>query len=336
MDGQLRAPVLLTEAETLGVTIDNLVAAAREASVRSRAPTVADYLETIAPTMAPATVATYRSYWRLAVSRFGDRQLASVTVDDCEAVVTDAMTRARQRRPNSDGRASRESCIAALRALFGRAQRAGLVHCSPADALHRPHRAASRRRALDQRELRELIDAVRTTSDDPGLDLLLVRFHLESGARRQGALGLRLRDLDHRRSTAWLREKFDLEREQPISPSLLALVAAHAISRGARSGDDRIFRSAGQQPLTRRHYDTLFVRARRCLPWTDRTPVSAHVLRHTAISAVGRIAGYAVAQAFAGHRPSSATGIYLHASPAEVAAAVAALTGEPHPLADAR
>jgi integrase len=32
-----------------------------------------------------------------------------------------------------------------------------------------------------------------------------IRFHLESGARREGALNLRLRDLDLRRSTVWLR-----------------------------------------------------------------------------------------------------------------------------------
>jgi hypothetical protein len=36
---------------------------------------------------------------------------------------------------------------------------------------------------------------VRTTSHDPDLDLLIIRFHL-AGARREGALNLRLRDLD--------------------------------------------------------------------------------------------------------------------------------------------
>jgi integrase len=66
----------------------------------------------------------------------------------------------------------------------------------------------------------------------------------------------------------------------------------------------------------------------------DRTPVSAHVLRHTAITAVGRLAVYPVAQAFAGHAPPSVTGRYLHATLAEVAAAVATLTGETHTLAD--
>jgi integrase len=86
-----------------------------------------------------------------------------------------------------------------------------------------------------------------------------------------------------------------------------------------------------------RRYDTIYRRAAcTCLDWTERTPVSAHVLRHTAITAVGRLAGYPIAQAFAGHAPPSVTGRYLHASIAEVAAAVAVLTGEAHPLADNR
>jgi hypothetical protein len=58
------------------------------------------------------------------------------------------------------------------------------------------------------------------------------------------------------------------------------------------------------------------------------------VLRYTAINAVGRLGGYAVAQAFAGHAPLSVTGLYLRARPSDVAAAVAALTGESHPLSE--
>jgi integrase/recombinase XerC len=69
--------------------------------------------------------------------------------------------------------------------LFGRAERAGLIVRNPAAALDKPRRIESRRRALDDAELAEPVDAVRTTSHDPDLDLLLVRFHLESGARRE-------------------------------------------------------------------------------------------------------------------------------------------------------
>jgi integrase/recombinase XerC len=157
-----------------------------------------------------------------------------------------------------------------------------------------------------------------------------------SGARRQGALNLRRRDVDPIRATVWLREKGGGEREQPVSPSLVALLEQHGERRGAVRLDDRVLRAAHGAPLSARRYSTIFDQARICLSWADRTPVSAHVLRHTAITAIGRIAGYPVAQAFAGHAPPTVTGRYPHATLAEVAAAVATFTGEAHPLADGR
>jgi hypothetical protein len=199
-------------------------------------PTLAEYVDTVAPSFSANTAATYQSYWRVAVARFGDRPIDSLDADDCEAVLADAVRRAQQRRPGSDGRSSRENCIAALRALFGRAERAGLLTKNPARELDKPRRRASRRRALDDTELAEALDAVRTTSQDPDLDLLLVRFHLESGARREGALNLRLGDLDRRRSTALLREKFGLEREQPVPPSLMVALEGPGPGRGGRPG----------------------------------------------------------------------------------------------------
>jgi integrase len=315
------------------VTIDDLAVAATRLHLAEVPVTVCDYLATIAPTFSPATGATYATYWRLAVAHFGDRRLTEVTVDDCAAVVAAAARRAQAARPASDGRSSRENCVAALRALFNRAALSGLVAVNPAAAVAKPRRRPSRR-PLERAELEELVDAIRTTSRDPDLDLLLVRFHLESGARREGALNLRRRDLDDRRATVWLREKFGDEREQPISPSLLRLLARHADARGGHGADDAVFRTRHGEAITRRRYNTIFDRARPCLPWSQRTPVSAHVLRYTAINAVGRLGGYAVAQAFAGHAPLSVTGLYLRARPSDVAAAVAALTGEPHPLSE--
>jgi integrase len=162
------------------------------------------------------TADTYQSYWRLAVARFGDRSIDSIGVDDCESVVAHAVERAHCNRPGTDGRSVRENCIGALRALFARAERAGLVAKSPAADLQKPRRLPNRYRALDYRELREVIDAVRTTSHDPDLDLLLIRCHLKSGAHREGALNPRPCHLDSPRSTVWLREKFGIEREQPV------------------------------------------------------------------------------------------------------------------------
>jgi integrase len=336
MDRLVRARILLAEAAALGVTIDDLIAEASSGAsgTPSTGPTVAEYVDTVTASFSKGTAATYKSYWRLLIDRLGERPIGSVGVDDCEAVVVDAVERARRNRPGSDGRSARESCIGALRAVFARAERADLVTRNPAAQLEKPRRLPNRRRALDDGELREVIDAVRTTSQDPDLDLLLIRFHLESGARREGALNLRPGDLDKPRSTIWLREKFGIEREQPISPSLLRALEAHSSSRGAVASDDPVLRSRRGLPITRRRYNTVFDRARPCLPWAERTPVSAHVLRHTAITAVERHAGFAVAQAFAGHSASSVTGTYTRARIGEVAQAVSVLTGEAHPLAD--
>jgi integrase len=210
MDRTLRAWVPMAEATALGVTIDDLIAAATALEVRAAPVTVAEFVATIAPTFSANTAATYATYGRLAVARFGGRRLGEITVEDCATVVADAEQRAQHNRASSDGRSFRENCVAALRAVFTRAESAGLIDSNPAAAIPKPRRRPSRRRPLDHPEIEELVNAIRATSNDP--DLLLIRFHLESGARREGALNLRLHDLDGRRATVWLREKFGAAR----------------------------------------------------------------------------------------------------------------------------
>ncbi len=325
MNRQLRARVLLEGARALGIDVDDLVVAA---TGDTRPVTVAAWIDEIAPTFGASTARTYRPYWRLATAMVGDRALAELTTADLAAVVDVAAERAKTHRPDSTDRASRESCIAALRAVD-----AGHLTTNPAAALREPRRTTSRRRALDDRELTDLADAIRATRRDPDLDLLMVRFHLETGAGVQGALNLRRRDIGTTRATVWLREKYDTVREQPASPSLVALLLDHASDRGERGARESVFRTRRGEPITGRRYDRLFARARDHLDWDDRTPLTAHVLRHTAITRIGRIAGYPVAQAFAGHAPPTVTGRYLHATLADVATAVAVMTGEAHPLA---
>lgn len=263
IDRSLRARIILEEARTLGVELADLIAAH---ATSQPLPTLSAYIDAIAPTFNPATAATYRPYWRLTAAHLGDRRLAEVTLTDLAAVVDAAGTRAMHNRPGSTGRASRETCVAALRALFRRARDTGLITANPAAALLKPRRVRSRRRALDDREFEQLIDAIRTTSRDPDLDLLVIRFHLETGARREGALNLRCRDLDPTRATVWLREKGDSEREQPVSPSLIDLLQLHAAHRGARRPDDPVLRASNGHPVSTRRYDTIFRRARTCLP----------------------------------------------------------------------
>ena len=56
----------------------------------SIAPTVAQYVETVTASFSKGTADTYKSYWRLAVTRFGGRPIDAIGVDDCESVVVDA------------------------------------------------------------------------------------------------------------------------------------------------------------------------------------------------------------------------------------------------------
>jgi hypothetical protein len=73
----------------------------------------------------------------------------------------------------------------------------------------------------------------------------------------------------------------------------------------------------------------------RNLPWVATQGVSTHWIRHTILTWVEQNFDYAVARAYAGHTDSGsetgATATYVRASLPEVAAALAALTGEPPP-----
>ena len=81
------------------------------------------------------------------------------------------------------------------------------------------------------------------------------------------------------------------------------------------------------------------MRIGRHLPWVATQQISTHWLRHTTLTWVERNFGYAVARAYAGHSGKSdagTTSTYVRADLYEVAAALAALTGEPHPLVGLR
>jgi integrase/recombinase XerC len=75
------------------------------------------------------------------------------------------------------------------------------------------------------------------------------------------------------------------------------------------------------------------------VPWVATQGISSHWIRHTILTWVERNFEYAVARAYAGHTDggseAGATVTYVRASLPEVAAALAALTGEPRPLAAA-
>lgn len=111
---------------------------------------------------------------------------------------------------------------------------------------------------------------------------------------------------------------------------------AHAAERGDGDRNGQLLRYADGKPITDRRYDYIFNRVQDALDWAKAMGVTAHWLRHTTLKWVERRFGIGVARAYAGHADSGSdltTTAYTKADITEVAAALSALTGEPHPLA---
>ena len=244
------------------------------------------------------------------------------------------------RRNARGGRSAAENLIAALRCLYRHAEDDGLIdeRDNPARKVDKPRRLPSTRRAVNDTRLAEINQIAATTGDDPELDTLILRLHTETACRRGGALALRPADLDREQCLILLREKGETVRWQPVSPTLMAALVRHAEERHAPP-DGRLLRYRDGRPVTYRRYDGLWVRIGRHLPWVRTQQISTHWLRHTTLTWVERNFGFAIAHAYAGHTDGagdtgSATSTYVRATLAEVATALAALTGEPHPLAE--
>jgi site-specific recombinase XerD len=321
--------------ERMGLSPADLTAVARR---RPAVPTFADYVPVVSAAVSAGTRRAYGSYWNRVIEHWGSRRLDEPTPSEIRQLMTHVKTHVVARRNARGGRSAQEHLVAALRCLYQRAVEDGLIAeaDNPARKVAKPRRLPSTRRAVPDTRLAEINEAAATTGDDPELDTLLLRLHTETACRRGGALALRLADLDPDQCLILLREKGETVRWQPVSPTLMARLVRHGQDRHAPEGG-QLLRYADGRPITSRRYDHLWTRLGRHLPWVRTQQVSTHWIRHTTLTWVERNFGYAVARAYAGHTDGSgeigATSTYVRASLSEVAAALAALTGEPHPLA---
>ena len=323
--------------ERMGLSPDDLTAAPRK---RPPVPTFADYVPVVSATVTDGTRKAYGSYWNRVVEQWGTRRLDEPTPSEIKQLVAYVRANAVPRRNARGGRSAAENLIAALRCLYKRAEEDGFIseRDNPARKVAKPRRLPSTRRAVADTRLAEINQVAATTGDDPELDTLILRLHTETACRRGGALALRPADLDREQCLVLLREKGETVRWQPVSPTLMAALVRHAEERHAPP-DGRLLRYRDGRPVTYRRYDGLWVRIGRHLPWVRTQQISTHWIRHTTLTWVERNFGFAVAHAYAGHTDGtgdtgSATSTYVRATLTEVAAALAALTGEPHPLAE--
>ncbi|PWU45621.1 integrase [Micromonospora sp. S4605] len=318
----------------LGISPDDLVHAG---AARAPAPTFADYIPVVSDAVSAGTRRVYGPYWNRVLEQWGQRRLDEPTPSDIERLAEHVRTNVIARRNARGGRSAAEHLIAALRCLYNHAVADGhLAEAdNPARKVAKPRRLPSTRRAVPDDRLAEINRIAASTGDDPALDSLLLRLHTETACRRGGALALRPADLDPDQCLVLLHEKGGTVRWQPISPTLMRHLQQHVDDRPA-SPATPLLRYRSGQPITYRRYDHLWQRIGKHLPWVAAQQISTHWLRHTTLTWVERNFGYALARAYAGHTDSGGGGVtatYVRASVHEVAAALAALTGEPHPLA---
>ncbi|MGH3409547.1 MAG: tyrosine-type recombinase/integrase [Streptosporangiaceae bacterium] len=303
-------------------------------------PTFAEYVPVVAAAVSAGTRRAYGSYWNRVVDHWGARRLDEPTPSEIRQLMMYVKTHVVRRRNARGGRGAEEHLVAALRCLYQRAVDDGLIAeaANPARKVAKPRRLPTTRRALPDARLAEINETAATTGDDPELDTLILRLHTETACRRGGALALRPQDLDRDQCLILLREKGETVRWQPVSPTLMTRLVEHGQERDAPP-DGQLLRYANGRPITHRRYDHLWRRLGRHLPWVATQQISTHWIRHTILTWVERNFGYAVARSYAGHADGGGdagiTATYVRASLAEVAAALAALTGESHPLAAA-
>ena len=305
---------------------------------RRPVPTFAEYVPVVSAAVSDGTCRAYGSYWNRIIEQWGGRRLDEPTPSEIRQLMAYVKTHVVARRNARGGRSAQEHLVAALRCLYQRAVEDGLIAeaDNPARKVAKPRRLPSTRRAVPDTRLAQINETAAGTGDDPELDTLLLRLHTETACRRGGALALRPQDLDPDQCLILLREKGETVRWQPVSPTLMGRLVEHGRERHAPP-DGQLLRYRSGQPITSRRYDHLWIRLGRHLPWVRTQQISMHWIRHTTLTWVERNFGYAVARAYAGHTDggseAGATSTYVRASLAEVAAALAALTGEPHPLA---
>src|SRR5690606_14847033 len=330
---ELEAARLLLE--RMGITPDQLLHTV--VTPRKAVPTFAVYIPIVEAAVGAGTRRVYGTYWNRLRERWGDRRIDEPTPSQIKHLCEQVRANVVIRRNARGGHKAAEHLIAALRCLYRHAIADGLVADNPALKVPKPRQLPSTRRAVPDTRLAEINQVAASTGNDPELDTLILRLHTETACRRGGALALRPKDLDPEQCLIRLREKGDTVRWQPVSPTLMNHLQRHAQQRHAPP-EGRLLRYLNGSPITHRRYDHLWQRIGEHLPWVSTQGISTHWLRHTTLTWVERNFSHAIARAYAGHTDSGgeigATHTYVRASLQEVAAALSALTGEPHPLAE--
>lgn len=336
------------------ITVHDLVVKTREGLTPGTERTYGTYLRFIDegwPAKAPAEEKLFAGYGE----KWADEVLPSQLEKALTSVTARALVQAHWRAENraaagravrfSDAGGARYNAVGAWRRMYKVAvmDRHLAKGFDPSQEIDKPKRIDGDRLALTQKQLDEVAAIITGTGDDPELDELINEVILVAGARAEGITNLTLGGIDRERCTLRLIEKGrDGKKkvvDQPVPDWLVEKAYAFAVARGAEHRDDQVFRYRRNgrrhgKPITDRRLDNVFAdRVQAMLPWADKDQVTAHTMRHHAISVIERRFSKAVSLAFARHEPEDVNDMYSKATPAEVAHAVVTLYGGSHPWA---
>lgn len=321
---------------TMGISSTDLA----NAETARVVPTFAEYVPVALKAASPSSAMTWKIYLNQLANEWPARRLDEPTATEIVNLSIKIQQRSAQGIGYRGGIGARSNFIDAIRFLYRCAISDKMIaaYDNPVYNVKKPTRPINNRRALTPQQLAEINDAVATEGRDPALDSLVLRLHTETACRRGGAIALRPRDLETTQLTVRLREKGNSVRDQPVSPTLMASLLSHAEHRESGADPDSpLLRRTNMTPLDNNYYQRLWERTGKSLPWVKNLGVTAHWLRYTTLTWVERNFGYAVAAGYAGHVPTGSragnTLTYVAATIEEIATALAALTGEPHPLA---
>ena len=248
----------------------------QEPAESPQVPTFADYIPRVSQAVSDGTRRVYRTYWNRVVEAWGPRPITSVSPLEISQLAEDIKANVVARRNARGGRCAAEHLIGALRCMYNHAVADRLLSEAenPAARVPKPRRLPTARMALPDGRLAEISAVAASTGNDPALDALIIRLHAETACRRGGALALAPEDLDPEQCLIRLHEKGGTERWQPVSPTLMTHLLAHAESRGGLDSGERLLRYATGKPITSRRYDYLWHRLGEHLPWVKTQQVS--------------------------------------------------------------
>jgi len=163
----------------LGVTPQQLL---EEPAPDVPVPTFAEYVPTVTATLSDGSRRVCGPYLKRVERAWADRSLNTITPTDIRGLAQRIRVDRVVRRSDRGGSGAVEHFIGALRYLYKRAVDDTYITelQNPAMKVPKPRRKPSTRRGLPDEQIAELVKVASETGDDPALDALMLRFHIET------------------------------------------------------------------------------------------------------------------------------------------------------------